>query len=231
MGVVGAGIGTLISRFVMLLLMWFFLKNLEKTKAYLIGLKLTLLENAMLKKIINLGLPSALQMFFEIGVFTAAIWLSGILGKNSQAANQIALNLSSMTYMIAVGLGVAATIRVGNQKGLKRPIELRRIAKSIFLMGLIFAAVFAVLFLAFHEALPTFYLDVDNLINFKDNNEVVVIASRLLIIAALFQISDSTQVVFLGALRGLQDVIIPTLITFFSYWIVGFPLCLSLIHI
>ncbi|MAH20186.1 MAG: MATE family efflux transporter, partial [Flavobacteriaceae bacterium] len=225
MGVVGAGVGTLISRFIMLLLMWFFLKNLDKTKSYLTGLKLTLLENAMLKKIINLGLPSALQMFFEIGVFTAAIWLSGTLGKNSQAANQIALNLSSMTYMIAVGLGVAATIRVGNQKGLKRPIELRRIAKSIFLMGLIFAAVFAVLFLAFHEALPTFYLDVDDLINFKDNNEVVVIASQLLIIAALFQISDSTQVVFLGALRGLQDVKIPTLITFISYWIVGFPLC------
>ena len=225
MGVVGAGVGTLISRFIMLLLMWFFLKNLDKTKAYLIGFKLTLLENAMLKKIINLGLPSALQMFFEIGVFTAAIWLSGTLGKNSQAANQIALNLSSMTYMIAVGLGVAATIRVGNQKGLKRPIELRRIAKSIFLMGLIFAAVFAVLFLAFHEALPTFYLDVDDLNNFKDNNEVVFIASQLLIIAALFQISDSTQVVFLGALRGLQDVKIPTLITFISYWIVGFPLC------
>ena len=225
MGVVGAGVGTLISRFIMLLLMWFFLKNLDKTKAYLIGLKLTFLENAMLKKIINIGLPSALQMFFEIGVFTAAIWLSGTLGKNSQAANQIALNLSSMTYMIAVGLGVAATIRVGNQKGLKRPIELRRIAKSIFLMGLIFAAAFAVLFLAFHEALPTFYLDVEDLNNFKDNNEVVVIASKLLIIAALFQISDSTQVVFLGALRGLQDVKIPTLITFFSYWIVGFPLC------
>ena len=235
MGVVGAGLGTLISRFIMLLLMWFFLKNLDKTKAYLIGLKLTLLENAMLKKIINLGLPSALQMFFEIGVFTAAIWLSGTLGKNSQAANQIALNLSSMTYMIAVGLGVAATIRVGNQKGLKRPIELRRIAKSIFLMGLIFAAAFAALFMAFHETLPTFYLDVEDLNNLKDNNEVVVIASKLLIIAALFQISDSTQVVFLGALRGLQDVKIPTLITFFSYWIVGFPLCyylgLSLIHI
>jgi MATE family multidrug resistance protein len=198
MGVVGAGIGTLISRFIMLLLMWFFLKNLDKTKAYLIGLKLTLVDNIMLKKIINLGLPSALQMFFEIGVFTAAIWLSGTLGKNSQAANQIALNLSSMTYMIAVGLGVAATIRVGNQKGLKRPIELRRIAKSIFLMGLIFAAIFAVLFMAFHEALPTFYLDVNDLNNFKDNNEVVLIASQLLIIAALFQISDSTQVVFLG---------------------------------
>ena len=92
-------------------------------------------------------------------------------------------------------------------------------------MGLIFAAVFAALFIAFHEVLPNFYLDVEDLNNLKDNKEVVVIASRLLIIAALFQISDSTQVVFLGALRGLQDVIIPTLITFFSYWIVGFPLC------
>ena len=85
----------------------------------------------MIKKIISLGLPSALQMFFEIGVFTAAIWLSGTLGKNAQAANQIALNLSSMTFMVAMGLSVAAMVRVGNQKGLKRFRELRRIAFSI----------------------------------------------------------------------------------------------------
>ena len=224
MGVVGAGVGTLISRLVMLFLLWFFLKQLKKTKVYLERIQFLILDSTMLKKIMGLGLPSALQMFFEIGVFTAAIWLSGTLGKNAQAANQIALNLSSMTYMIAVGLGVAATIRVGNQKGLNQAVELRRIAKSVFLMGLIFATLFAAFFMVFHELLPRFYLDLDDAINFKDNNEVIDLAAQLLIIAGLFQISDSIQVVFLGALRGLQDVKIPTLITFSAYWIVGFPL-------
>lgn len=228
MGVVGAGVGTLISRFVMLLLICYFLRQLKKTKVYLQGVRFFVLEHTMFKKIISLGLPSALQMLFEIGVFTAAIWLSGTLGKNAQAANQIALNLSSMTYMIAVGLGVAATIRVGNQKGLKRPVELQRIAKSIFLMGLIFASLFACIFLIFHELLPALYLDANDPHNFKDNSEVIVTAAKLLIIAALFQISDSTQVVFLGALRGLQDVKIPTLITFISYWLIGFPICFYL---
>jgi len=223
MGVVGAGIGTLIARFVMIILMWYFLNRLEKTKAYIKDLKLFVLEYSMLKKINSLGLPSALQMFFEVGLFTAAIWLSGTLGKNPQAANQIALNLSSMTFMIATGLSVTAMIRVGNQKGLKRPVELRRIATSIFIMGLALAILFALIFLIFNNVLPTFYLDLNDLTHIADNQNVVEIASSLLIIAALFQISDSTQVVFLGALRGLQDVKIPTLITFFAYWIIGFP--------
>jgi MATE family multidrug resistance protein len=223
MGVVGAGIGTLIARFVMIMLMWYFLNRLEKTKAYVKDLKLFVLEHSMLKKINSLGLPSALQMFFEVGLFTAAIWLSGTLGKNPQAANQIALNLSSMTFMIATGLSVTAMIRVGNQKGLKRPVELRRIATSIFIMGLALAILFALIFLIFNNFLPTFYLDLNDLTHIADNQNVVEIASSLLIIAALFQISDSTQVVFLGALRGLQDVKIPTLITFFAYWIIGFP--------
>ena len=178
----------------------------------------------MLKKIISLGAPSAMQMFFEIAIFTAAIWLSGLLGKNPQAANQIALNLSSMTFMIAMGLGVAAMVRVGNQKGLLKFIELRRIAISIFLFAVIFAAGFAILFLIFRFQLPKIYVDLTDPENLIDTMEVVNIASQLLLIAAIFQISDSIQVVVLGALRGLQDVNIPTLITFISYWIIGFPI-------
>jgi len=223
MGIVGAGVGTLISRVAMVVLIWYLLKNDPKTKAFVSQIKLFVLENSMLKKILNLGLPSAMQMFFEVAIFTAAIWLSGLLGKNAQAANQIALNLSSMTFMIAMGLSVTAMIRVGNQKGLKNYVELQRIAKSIFLMGIIFASIFATLFLIFHDVFPTLYLDLDDVNNYLDNQEVIAIASKLLLVAALFQISDSIQVVFLGALRGLQDVKIPTLITFVSYWVIGFP--------
>lgn len=223
LGIIGAAYGTLISRFIMLAYLWWLLANKERSKRFVTNIKIYVLEKFMLRKIISLGAPSAMQMFFEIAIFTAAIWLSGLLGKNPQAANQIALNLSSMTFMIAMGLGVAAMVRVGNQKGLLKFIELRRIAISIFLFAVIFATGFAVLFLIFRFQLPRLYVDLTDPDNLIDTMEVVSIASQLLLIAAIFQISDSIQVVVLGALRGLQDVNIPTLITFISYWIIGFP--------
>ncbi|WP_397362175.1 MATE family efflux transporter [Olleya sp. R77988] len=223
LGIVGAAYGTLVSRIIMVIYLWWLLKGRERSKAYVTNIKFFVLDKLMLKKIIGLGTPSAMQMFFEVAIFTAAIWLSGLLGKNPQAANQIALNLSSMTFMIAMGLSVASMIRVGNQKGLHQYFELRRIAVSLFLMGLIFAVIFASLFLIFNQFLPRIYVDFDDVVNFKDNMEVVTIASQLLISAAIFQISDSLQVIVLGALRGLQDVKIPTLLTFISYWIIGFP--------
>ena len=172
----------------------------------------------------SLGFPSALQMFFEVLFFTAAIWLSGFLGKNPQAANQIALNLSSMTFMFAMGLGVTAMIRVGNQKGKRDFVALKRIAYSIFLLIFLFDIIFCLFFLLTNEILPWLYLDGNNPLQFTDVKEVVTIASSLLIASAFFQISDGIQAVVLGALRGLQDVNIPALITFFSYGIFGFPI-------
>ena len=188
LGIVGAAYGTLASRFIMVWHLWYLLKGKEKSKAYVTNIKFFVLETLMLKKIINLGAPSAMQMFFEVAIFTAAIWLSGTLGKNPQAANQIALNLSSMTFMVAMGLGVAAMIRVGNQKGLQNFIELRRIAYSIFLFGILLAVGFAVIFFAFNNLLPKIYVDFDDAKNLVDNTEVVEIASKLLIAAAIFQI-------------------------------------------
>mgnify|MGYP001595021690 FL=1 len=224
MGIVGAAVGTLVSRFVMLFYLWFLLSKREKSRLYVTGIKFFTLTKQALKKLTNLGLPSAMQMFFEVGIFTAAIWLSGTLGRNSQAANQIALNLSSMTFMVAMGLSVAAMIRVGNQKGLKDFKALKRIAESIFFLGFIFAVVFALIFVMFHDLLPTLYVDLDNPTDALDTAEVVKIAATLLLAAAVFQITDSLQVIVLGALRGLQDVYIPTLITFIAYWLIGFPI-------
>jgi len=225
LGIVGAAIGTLISRIIMVYFLWMIFKSRSKFKAYITNLNFRKIEKTISIKLFNLGFPSALQMFFEVGIFTAAIWLSGVLGKNPQAANQIALNLSSMTFMIGIGLSVAAMVRVGNQKGLNDFITLRRIAFSIFFLTLLIEIIFATFFLVFREWLPTLYLDQYDLTNFKDNSEVILLASKLLLVAAFFQIFDGLQVVILGALRGLQDVKIPALITFISYWIVGFPIC------
>lgn len=224
LGIVGAAYGTLISRFAMVWYLWALLHKKEKSKAFVAQIKFFVLDKLMLKKLLSLGSPSAMQMFFEVGVFTAAIWMSGLLGKNPQAANQIALNLSSMTFMVATGFSVTAMIRVGNQKGLQNYVNLRRIAYSIFLLGIIMALIFAFLFFIFHNQLPKLYVDFDDAKNLADNTEVVGIASKLLIAAAIFQLSDSIQVLVLGALRGLQDVKIPTIITFVSYWLIGFPI-------
>ena len=223
MGIVGAAYGTLVSRVIMVIYLWFLLKSKSRSHKIISNLKIFVLDILMIKKIINLGALSAMQMFFEVAIFTAAIWLSGLLGKNPQAANQIALNLSSMTFMVAMGLSVTSMIRVGNQKGLQNFKELRRIAFSIFLLGIIFATFFAILFFLLHNTLPKIYVDLDDITNYTDNMEVISIASKLLLAAAIFQISDSIQVVVLGALRGLQDVKIPTILTFISYWCIGFP--------
>ncbi len=224
LGVVGAAIGTLASRVVMVAYLWYLLSRKEKSRYFVTNIKIFTLSKGMLKKLLNLGFPSAMQMFFEVAIFTSAVWLSGILGKNPQAANQIALNLASMTFMVAMGFSVAAMIRVGNQKGLGNFRELRRVAISIGLLTSILALVFAVCFILFNDSLPKMFLDFDNLADFADNHEVVAIAAQLLIIAAIFQFTDALQVVALGALRGMQDVKIPTVITFIAYWIIGFPI-------
>ncbi|GGZ53732.1 MATE family efflux transporter [Mesonia mobilis] len=209
----GAAIGTLISRFFMLGFIYFILKKKKKFSTYFIWAKKSL-QQKIFKRLFNLGFPTALQMLFEVAIFTASVFLAGTLGTNAQAANQVALNLSSMTFMIAVGIGVTATIRVGNQKGQHNYEELRRIAFSTFFLVFIIEAFFALGFILLKDLLPVFYID---------NAEVIALAAQLLIVAALFQLSDGLQVVILGALRGLQDVRYPTLICFFAYWVIGFP--------
>jgi len=215
MGIVGAAIGTLISRIVMVFFMLYILKNREVFKPYLYLLKSKEIQKKIFKKIINLGLPSALQMLFEVGVFTASILLAGVIGAFPQAANQIAIKMSATTFMISIGVGVATTIRVSNQKGLKQFKDLRRIAVSNMLLIGFIMTVFTILFMLFKDLLPLL---------FTSNQEVIEIAATLLIVAGIFQISDGVQAIVLAALRGLQDVIIPTYITFIAYWIIGFPI-------
>lgn len=213
---VGAAIGTLISRIVMVIFIYIVLIKKEKFAVYTCRLKVKEIKKTIFKKIVNLGLPTALQMLFEVGLFTASVLLAGTLGAFPQAANQIALKLASTTFMIAVGVGVAATIRVGNQKGLKNYIELRRIAFSNFLLILIIMFTFSIGFVLFKDILPWM---------FTDNLEVIKIASSLLIVAGLFQLSDGLQAVILGGLRGLQDVKVPSILSFIAYWLIGFPVC------
>ena len=224
LGVTGAALGTVISRILMVVFMHYLMKHNPVMKKYFKNFTFKEIKKSILKKIVDLGIPSAMQMLFEVTLFTAAIWLSGSLGKNSQAANQIALILASSTFMVAMGLSVTAMIRVGHSRGMGDYKNLIVVARSIFLLAIITEAVFALIFVVFHNFLPHLFLNMHDPAQVLDNKEIIMITSKLLLIAAIFQISDGIQVVVLGALRGLQDVKVPMYITFVAYWVIGFPI-------
>ena len=222
---VGAGIGTLISRIFMIIIIIILIKSNKNISKYIGSFFKIKYSLFYIRKIIDLGYPSALQMMFEVGFFISGIWVCGIIGTNFQAANQIALNLSTLTFMVALGFSVAATIRIGNQKGLNDYKNLKRIAISIFLIIIFIEFLFALIFILTSDLLPWLYL---GKANSNDVMETANIASKLLLIVALFQIFDGIQIVAQGALRGIQDVKIPSIICFVSYVCFGIPIMIYL---
>ncbi len=207
MGLNGAGYATLISRFIMVLLMMFLIRDLWK------GFKWKF-DVGVVRKLLHIGISSGLQYVFEIGAFSMAAIMVGWISAEALAAHQIALNMVAVTYMAASGLGAAAAIRIGNQMGKKDLSNLKRAGVSSFVLVVIFMALAAMLIVLFRSFLVDLYID-----------EIAVkeIALGLLIIAAGFQISDGLQAVGSGVLRGLMDVKVPTLVTFFVYWICAIP--------
>ncbi len=223
LGIEGAALGTLIARFSSLIFIFFYFYFHSNLKRYLSTFTRIKFNYKILKKIVSLGFPTALQMFFEVFFFIAAIWMSGLLGKNEQASNQIALNLSSMTFMVAMGFSVVAMIRVGEMFGKSDIISLKRIAYSLFLIILLFDLFFCVIFILFNEYLPWIYLSKTVDKSISDVFQVIEISSKLIMISGVFQIFDGLQAVVLGALRGIQDVFIPTVLIFIAYILIGLP--------
>ncbi|POS02736.1 MATE family multidrug resistance protein [Flavobacterium croceum DSM 17960] len=228
MGMLGAAYGTVISRFFMLGFIHFSLKNKSRFAVYFHHFSFSNFNKKIVNRIVNLGLPSGFQMFFEVALFTGAVWLCGRINTESQAANQIALSIATFTFMFVSGLGVAGMVRVGNLKGQRDFVGLQVAARSLFLLAIIVQTIFALLFVVFHNYLPDLFVNFNEISVTANVSEVVSIASNLILIAAVFQLSDGLQVVVLGALRGLQDVKIPMYITFTAYWLVGFPISIYL---
>lgn len=180
------------------------------------GFSFARLSLAKMKTIFGIGAGSGLQWTFEVSAFSMAMVMIGWIGETEQAAHQIALQLAAITYLFASGISSAASVRVGNQLGSNNLIELKRVASSTLLLVLAFQMLFAFSFLLLKDVLP---------LPFTSDISVAKVVSSLLLIAAVFQLSDGIQVVGLGLLRGIKDVTIPTGITLFAYWVVGVPAC------
>ena len=215
MGLMGAGWATLISRILMPIMMgWYVLKS-KRYQIYNLSMVLKLWSLPMFSRILNVGIPTGFQYIFEVSAFSTAAIMMGWLGVNALAGHQIAINLASISYMMAAGLSTAGMIRVSNQIGKGNFKAMKEAGMVVYAMAMIFMFTTALIFVAFKDFLPTLYID---------DPEVVSLSASLLVIAGFFQLSDGAQVIGLGVLRGMEDVKIPTLVTLVAYWVIGLPL-------
>jgi len=215
MGLTGAGWATLLSRVFMALAFAAFVYYAPAFRKFRSGFNLGNYSSALFAKMLHLGIPSGVQFIFEVAAFDFSLVMMGWLGTRTQAAHQIAINLATISYMATAGLAAAATVRVSYFLGKKDFRNLRLASYTLLLMAIVFMTACALLFIFGRHWLPTLYVD---------DLEVIEIASSLLIIAGLFQLSDGTQVVCIAALRGLHDVKFPSALIFIAYWIIGLPL-------
>jgi multidrug resistance protein, MATE family len=214
-GMNGAAIATLISRVVMAVLMAWYIGSSALLQPYRLRWKKKYLSARHMWRILRLGFPISVQMIFEMGAFSFSAIMIGWLGAKELAAHQIAINVASLTYMMASGIGTAATIRVGHLFGQGKIQEMRVAGLSSLIMAIVFMATTGLILVLANHAIPRFYIQ---------DPQVIEVAAGLLIIAAIFQVSDGVQVVGLGCLRGLEDVKIPSMVSLLAYWVVGLPI-------
>ncbi|HSD62600.1 MAG TPA: MATE family efflux transporter [Ignavibacteriaceae bacterium] len=215
LGLNGAGWATFTSRVFMALVIMVYVMRSGRFRQYDVTFHFKSINKKIIRKILALGLPGGIQYFFEVGAFSFAVVMVGWLGTNQLAAHQIAINLASISFMSAVGVSAAGSIRVGNAVGKKNIAETRRAGFTAIIISASIMSCFGIAFISLRNILPHLYIE---------NPAVISFASSVLVIAALFQISDGVQAVGIGILRGLMDVKAPTLITFIAYWIIALPI-------
>ncbi len=227
MGVQGSALASLIARIFMVVFLYYVLLKEKKTRQYIKAfyIKFTGFSRQMFSKMLRIGFPTALQMFFEVTAFAGAAFICGLISAKDIASHQIALSMASFTFNLCIGFSVASTVLIGRKSGEGDYVGLKGMGVNNLKIAFIFMLFCGLFFIVGRNILPTFFTQAEDV-------AVILLASKLLIIAALFQLSDGVQVVALGSLRGIQDVKIPSIITFIAYWIItiplGYVLCVTL---
>lgn len=212
-GVAGAGAATFISRLVMFGLMMMLVWRSAPVRLRRL-VRVVEFEAARFRRLLGLGIPSAIQILFEVGMFTIATLMMGWIGARTLAAHQIALNIASFAFMVPLGLSFAVSIRVGEARGRGAYGRVRVIAWSTVGFSALFMAAYAALVIAARDILPPLFVD---------DPETRRITAWLLLAAGLFAVFDGIQITAMGALRGLYDVRVPTALVFLCYWVISLP--------
>jgi MATE family multidrug resistance protein len=216
MGIIGAGYATVISRFVLVFLMIYLLARHRDFSHFFKPFQWFALSKHYYTRLMNIGFPIGIQLTLELSSFALAAVMVGVLGKEQLAAHQVAISLGSISYILASGLGAAATVRIGNLVRINDKKQLKEAIKSALVMVFLFEGLCALFFLLFRHQLPYLYVD-------PQESQIISLAAVLLGFAALFQLSDGAQVILLGILRGMNDVRIPTIMTVIAYWGIALP--------
>ncbi|MCU4166072.1 MATE family efflux transporter [Carboxylicivirga caseinilyticus] len=213
LGLFGAGIGTLVSRIAMAISFALILPKIKRFKNY-IKTDHNPISLIAFKKIIKLGIPIGLQFVIEIFAFSLGSIMMGWINAESLAAHQIVLSLASLTYMMSSGLASATTIKVSIFRGKKLFNEIKNTAFASLHLVIMFMSFTGLLFFTLRYLLPSLFVN---------DQEVIILASSLMMIAAFFQIFDGIQVVSLGILRGLEDVVAPVVGAGIAYLLLSVP--------
>jgi multidrug resistance protein, MATE family len=217
LGLFGAGLGTTIVWTLMTVALGVVLMTRRPFSRYHLFGRFWRADWERFRAIWKLGLPIAVTLGFEAGVFASAVWLMGLINAESVAAHAIALQIASMTFMVPMGLAQAATVRVGMGHGRKDALAIHRAGWMAFTLGTGFMAVMALTLILFPGALIGVFIDR----TLPENARVVELAIGFLGVAAVFQIADGAQVVGAGMLRGLHDTRVPMIMAGFGYWGIG----------
>jgi multidrug resistance protein, MATE family len=212
----GAGYGTLITRILILLIFAIVLFINPFFSRYMAVRKNQwIIRLQTIKELLKIGIPSSLQATMESGAFAVSSIIIGTLGAIQLAAHQIAISCASLAFMVSWGLAQGGSIRVSNALGRNNWRDIQLIGKSTLASSLIYGKLGVLFFISFRNFLP---------LAFNNNPTVIALASVLMLLAALFQISDASQAIAVGLLRGIKDVKIPTLYIAIAYWVVGIPI-------
>lgn len=211
----GTGIATLITRVTITTILIVIILRHRLYKPYLaVRHEAWKLSAKTWRDLLNIGIPSSMQYGMESAAFSVSGIMIGWLGATAQAAHQIALNIASLTFMASLGLSLAGSIRVANAYGRSDKLQMRNIGTSTMVGGLAYGVVCGILFIVLKDYLPNV---------FTSNAGVAALASTLLVLGAFFQISDATQAIGVGLLRGFRDTKLPTVFVAIAYWVIGIP--------
>jgi len=215
----GAATATLITNIAMCAMMMFYVVRHPRLKRFHVLARFWKPDWKHFREIFRIGTPIGLTVLAEVSLFTAAALLMGWLGTDEVAAHAIALQLASMAFMVPLGLGVAATVRVGMAYGRSDPESIRKAGWTAFALGTGFMAITCTLFLTAGPTIVTLFLDP----RVPENANALRLAASFLVVAGVFQLVDGAQVVAAHALRGLSDTKIPMVLAILGYWAVGLP--------
>lgn len=217
LGVAGAAVATVISRWAMCAML--LVGAWRELRPHLSSPDRAALAPGPLGRMLALGIPIGLQQFLEVSAFAAVGLLMGTFGALQVASHQIALNMASLTFMVPLGVGAAASVRVGHAIGAGDDQRSRRAARLSYLMGAGFMTTTAAVFLLLPAPLAALY---------TPDASVIAIAVSLIPIAGVFQVFDGLQAVGAGVLRGLGDTRVPLVAMLAGYWLIGVPVSVVL---